>query len=178
VQEALLALLPEDRGLARNELDKLAVFAHQRDAPVTMPEALALLAAEAEAALDEATLAALAGRFGPAIEALDRLDGVSGISALKALQRRLLRLLEARGHIDRGASAAEAGDKLRPKVFWSEKEAFAAQLRVWTTRRLLVGLNILWQAEIAAKSAGSPQDLIAADAFRRVAGVVGPQAGD
>ena len=160
--------LPGDRGLIRGEVEKLALFAHGRKAPLTGAETAALLAMEGEAALDEATLAVAGGEPKKAVEALHGADA-SGITAMKALERRLLRMQEARLAVDQGASPTDAGAKLRPPVFWKERDAFAAHLRVWSAPRLSAALDVVWRAQLRAMTAGAPQDLIAAEAFRVVA---------
>lgn len=171
--EALAALLPSDRGLVRRELEKLAAFAYGADAPLTAADVEALIVAEGDAAVDEAGLAALAGRSDIAVERLERVEGLSGVSAIKSLERRLLRLLDARARVDGGTSAQDAMAKLRPPVFWKEREAFAAQLRAWNAKMLIAALDACWDAEVRSKRAGAPAELLAADAHRNVAKLVG-----
>jgi len=168
--EALMDHLPTDRGLVRREIEKLAAYAHGRSDALGLEDLTALLPDAGDSAMDEAVNAASEGRAAAAMEALARIDALSGVSAIKALERKLMRLLEARGHIDRGVSPIDAAGKLRPPVFWKERDAFQAQLRAWTTPRLLRALDALWSAEIAAKSAQSPQAMLAADAFSKAAG--------
>ncbi|MGE0828345.1 MAG: DNA polymerase III subunit delta [Hyphomonadaceae bacterium] len=171
--EAIFDLLPEDRALMRGEIEKLALFAHGREAPIGLGELSALLPDESDEALDAAIAAALAGRAGAAAEALARVEGVNGVAAIKAMERKLLRLLEARTLMDQGLSATDAAGKLRPPVFWKERDAFQAQLRSWSAVRLSRALDALWKAEIAAKQAQSPQALLAADAFQKTARFAG-----
>lgn len=168
-EEALAALLPADRGLMRREIEKLAAYAHGSNAPLAAADIEALIADENDGQLDAAGRAALEGRIGAALEILERIDALSGVSAIKALERRLLRLLDARARVDAGLSPPDAMAKLRPPVFWKERDAFLAHLRAWSARRLIAGLDALWAAELRAKQAQSPQELIAADAYRSVA---------
>lgn len=172
-QEDFIAALPQDRGLARNEIEKLALYAHGLGRKLNSDDLAHLLTDESESALDAASSAAAAGKVGAAIEALARIDNLSGVSALRALQRRMMQLNEARALIDTGASPADAVGKLRPPVFWKERDAMAAQARAWNARRLAAAFEILWQAELRSKTAGAPQALIAADAFRGVAKLIG-----
>ncbi|MGE3142682.1 MAG: DNA polymerase III subunit delta, partial [Hyphomonadaceae bacterium] len=152
-RETLAALLPPDRGLMRREIEKLAAFAYRAAAPLKSAEIEALIADEGEGALDAAGLAALAGQPGPAIETLARVDAMNGVSAIKALERRLLRLLDARARVDGGASPPDAMAKLRPPVFWKERDGFLAHLRAWEARRLIAALDILRAAEQRANQA-------------------------
>ena len=87
-EEAFLAALPADRGLMRQEIEKLALYAHDLGRKISVDDLDALLAGEAESALDAASLAAAQGRAAQAVEALARIDALSGVSALRALLRR------------------------------------------------------------------------------------------
>ena len=171
-QEDFLTALPADRGMARKEIEKLALYAHGLGRKLSSDDLAQLLTDEGESALDAASLAAASGKPAQAIEALARIDSLSGVSALRALERRMLQLNEARAQMDQGASASDAIAKLRPPVFWKERDVVANQARMWTGKKLSAAFDILWAAELRAKTAGSPQDLVAADAFRSVAKLV------
>jgi DNA polymerase III subunit delta len=174
-EEAFLAALPSDRGLAKQEIEKLALYVNGLGRPLNVDDVESLIASEAESALDAASLAAAEGRAAQAVEALARIDNVSGVSALRALLRRLHQLRDLRGMIDGGMGAADAVGKLRPPVFWKERDAVVAQARLWTAKRLNAAYETLWAAELRCKTAGAPQDLIAADAYRGVAKLVGSE---
>lgn len=171
-EDAFLAALPPDRGLATREIEKLAVFAHELGRPVSVQDIEALMASETESALDAASLAAAQGRANDAVESLARIDALAGVSALRALLRRLHQLRDARTMIDDGTSASDAIGKLRPPVFWKERDAITALARIWTTKKLAAAYDVLWTAELRCKVAGAPQELIAADAYRQVAKLV------
>lgn len=172
-EEVFLAALPSDRGLARQEIEKLALYAHGLGRKIDVSDLAALMANEAESALEAASLAAVQGRASHAVEALARIDSFSGVSALRALLRRMHQLREARAMMDAGMNATDAVARLRPPVFWKERDAVAAQARVWTARKLSAAYDVLWAAELRAKTGGAPQELIAADAYRNVASLAG-----
>jgi DNA polymerase-3 subunit delta len=172
-EDFFLSALPADRGLARQEIEKLALFAHNLSRALNLEDLEALMAAEAESALDAASLAAAQGKAALAVESLARIDALSGVSALRALLRRLHQLRDARVMIDQGASPEDAVAKLRPPVFWKERDAVASQARLWTAKKLNAAYDVLWTAEMRSKTAGAPQELIAADAYRSVAKLVG-----
>jgi len=172
-EESFLAALPADRGLMRQEIEKLALYAHGLGRGVSVEDLAALMTDEGESALDAASLAAAQGRAAQAVEALARIDALSGVSALRALLRRLHQLRDARALIDGGMSPDDAVGKLRPPVFWKERDAVAAQVRLWNAKKLNAAYDVLWTAELRAKTAGAPQELIAADAYRGVAKLVG-----
>lgn len=168
-QDTFQTALPADRGLARKEIEKLALFAHDLGRPISRDDLAQLMTDESEGALDAASLAAVSGRAPQAVEALARIDQLSGVSAIRALERRMLQLQDARTMIDGGMSATDAIAKLRPPVFWKERDAVANQARAWTGKKLSAAFDLLWTAELRCKVAGAPQELIAADVFRSVA---------
>jgi DNA polymerase-3 subunit delta len=172
-EESLLAALPSDRGLVRQEIEKLSLFAHGLGRKLSTDDLTQIMASEAESALDAASLAAAQGEAAQAVEALARIDSLSGVSALRALLRRLLQLRDARIMIDEGASVSDAVARLRPPVFWKERDAVAAQARIWNAKKLSAAFDVLWAAELRAKTASAPHGLIAADAYRSVAKLVG-----
>jgi len=172
-EDYFLSALPADRGLARQEIEKLATYAHNLGRNVSVEDLEALMAAEAESALDAASLAAAQGKAALAVESLARIDALSGVSALRALLRRLHQLRDARLLIDGGTSPEEAVAKLRPPVFWKERDTVASQARLWTSKKLNAAYDVMWTAEMRSKTAGAPQELIAADAYRSVAKLVG-----
>jgi DNA polymerase III subunit delta len=172
-EDYFLAALPADRGLMRQEIEKLALYAHDLGRGVSIADLEALMASEAESALDAASLAAAQGKAAQAVESLARIDALSGVSALRALLRRLHQLRDARALIDQGMSPTDAIAKLRPPVFWKERDAVASQARLWTAKKLNAAYDVLWTAELRSKTAGAPQELIAADAYRGVAKLVG-----
>lgn len=171
-EDIFIAALPTDRGLATREIEKLALYAHGLSRRISIADLEALMAQEAESALDAASLAATQGRASQAVEALARVDALSGVSALRALLRRLHQLRDARALIDEGMAPSDAVAKLRPPVFWKDRDAIAAQARLWGGKKLAGAYDVLWQAELRCKVAGAPQELIAADAYRSVANLV------
>jgi DNA polymerase-3 subunit delta len=172
-EDYFLSALPHDRGLARKEIEKLALYAYELGRTIGVEDLEALMASEAESALDAASLAAAQGKSAQAVESLSRIDALSGVSALRALLRRLHQLREARTLIDGGMSSEDAIAKLRPPVFWKERDAVASQARLWTSKKLNAAYDVMWAAEMRSKTAGAPQELIAADAYRSVAKLVG-----
>lgn len=172
-REVFVAHAPSDRALARGELEKISLFAHDLGRNVEPADLAALAAVEAEGEMDDATNAAASGRVALALDMLDRLESTNGVSLIKAMERKMLRLLEARTLVDGGVAPNDAGDRLKPKVFWKERDLFASQVRMWTTARALDALNVLWAAELRAKTAGAPQDVIAAGAYKRIAEIAG-----
>jgi DNA polymerase-3 subunit delta len=165
-----IANAPVDRSLMRGEIEKLALFAHGLSRALDVDDLVALAASEDDSQLDAAALAAVGGKGAEAMELLETHQG-GGVSSIKTLERRILRVLEARKFVDDGVPIADAGDRLKPKVFWKERDLFAGHVRRWSAQRLRAALAALWDAEVRSKRAGAPAEAIAADAYRRVAAI-------
>lgn len=170
----LVALLGEDRGVSRSEIEKLILFKGPkalRDGPttITLDDVRAVLVDTISDAVGEAAGAAADGARERLAVALRRsaTSGASPISILRALQREFGRLRTARALMAEGASAEAAMAKLRPPVFFLEKRAFEARLRRWPLAALDASLDMLIDAELDAKSTGLPdQELVERAAFR------------
>ena len=174
--EALRALreaASADRALLRQEIEKLATYAHGLGRPLSAEDVDALIGDSATSAMDAAARHATDGAGALAVEALLSMEATGAISALKALERRLLRLAEARSLADGGMGPQAAVKALKPPVFWKDQDVMADQLRHWSQGGLGRALDLVWGCEIACKRAGAPQDLLVAQCYRGVAGVRG-----
>ncbi|MEO1014543.1 MAG: DNA polymerase III subunit delta [Pseudomonadota bacterium] len=170
------SLLGIDRGVSRAELEKLIAFvgpkgvARETDA-ITVDDVRACLVDTTTDAVDEVAGAALDGRQDKLSVALRRSAGAgaSEIGLLRGLQRGVTRLSAAQDAIATGSSPRDAMKRLRPPVFFAEQNAFSARLRAWPKGKLAAAMDLLLDAEAAAKSTGAPQRAIAERAAMRVA---------
>ncbi len=162
VGDQLLAAADGDTGVLAQELEKFALFL---DASAADPKTLSaadfsrLGADSAEDDMNALVHAITMGKL-PAVERqLALLAGSSPIPALRAMARRLLLLADLRAQVDAGVSASEAVNRVRPPIFFKEKDSLAASLSGWSRRRIAAGLAAMLAAEEGIKtadSAGSP----------------------
>jgi DNA polymerase-3 subunit delta len=154
--------LGEDRALTRAELDKLALFAGQRSAPLELADAMACVGDGAGRAVDEVALAAADGDQGGLDRALahEFAAGASPITLLRGAGRHLQRLHLAAGLLQDGASIDRALGALRPPPFGPFRERFARQATRWSAADLAVALDRVLAAEIACKRTGAPAEAI------------------
>jgi len=162
-----------DRALLRQEIEKLALYAHGLGRPLSAADVDALIGDSASAAMDAAARHAMDGAGALAAEALGSMETIGAISALKVLERRLLRIAEARSFADGGMGPLAAVKALKPPVFWKDQDVMAEQLGRWTRAGLSRALDLVWRCEIACKRAGVPQDLLVAHCYREVAEAMG-----
>jgi DNA polymerase-3 subunit delta len=163
-----------DRAMTRGELVKLAIYAG-RGAEITLEDARAVVGDSAEIDGDDAAQAASLGDVPRLARALDRLDaeGVSPVTVLRSAQRLFTRLHLCALRMDEEALDADAAmARLRPPVFWKEKDAFKRALRRLDARALGRALALLLEAERSAKSGlGRVGTLAAQRALYAIAGV-------
>jgi len=152
-----------DRGVARQEIAKLALYVDARpDAPASA--ALADVAAIG-ADLADADLGALVdGVVGgnPAEVSRQLVDfaaTVPGIVMVRAVARRLWLLLDLRAAVDVGASASRAVDAARPPIFWKDRPLVVMQVAKWRTGAIRSALTRVLDAERAVKRSGSAGDV-------------------
>lgn len=152
-----------DRGVARQEIAKLALYVDARpDAPASV--ALADVAAIG-ADLADADLGALVdGVVGgnPAEVSRQLVDfaaTVPGIVMVRAVARRLWLLLDLRAAVDGGASASRAVDAARPPIFWKDRPLVVMQVAKWRTGAIRTALTRILDAERAVKRSGSAGDV-------------------
>jgi DNA polymerase III subunit delta len=159
--DLLEALLGADRGLTRNEIEKLALYKGE-PGRVSAEDVLAVVSGAASVSFDAMAYAACDGNDA----ALDRgltsayAEGLQAIPLLRAVARHLLRLLQGRSAMARGASAVQAVESLKPPVFFRMQPAFRRQLDCWRPATIARALIIIIEAEMDCKETGAPQELL------------------
>ena len=158
IEEEALALfiaeLPGHRGLANQEMEKLALYGRGLGRALSSKDIRILSTSDIDHALHDLISATLAGQVHAAQSGLERitLAGTSPISILRALQRESNRLLLA--HTLMGTGGGDIGMKLKPPVFKNKWPAFRATLALWSPKRLARVLERIHDAEAQIKTAG------------------------
>ena len=153
--------LPRERGVARQEIERLALFLGPGSGKVAGPDDLeAHLGVEPEASLADAAALAFGGRLGPAQAALRRAraEGEGGPAAVRVLGMHLGRLRQTLILAKSGASLQEAAKSAG--VFWKNEREFLRQARSWSLDALDLLQPEVLDADRACKRTGSPDDLI------------------
>lgn len=162
--------LPRERGIVRQEIERLTLFLGPRSGTVGDPELLeTFFGVTADASLAEAAAHAAGGRPGPAFAGLRRAmgEGESGVAAVRSIGGHLGRLRRIRVLVD-GGSAPEAATK-SSGVFWKQEREVLRQHRAWTSTALDRAQGDVMAADRACKSAGAPDALLAERLFLTIA---------
>ena len=169
--ELFVARLPRERGVARAEIERLALFLGPGSGrQATAQELEQFLGVEPEASLFDAAADAFGGRMGPAQAGLRRAfgEGEGGPAAVRAAGMHLAKLRRvltlARSGADMKEAAKSAG------VFWKQEREFLRQARAWTLSELDRIQPDVLDADRACKTAGSPDALIAERLLMTIAG--------
>ena len=163
--------LPRERGVARQEIERLALFLGPGSGKTAGPEDLeAHLGVEPEASLADAAAHAFGARIGPAQAALRRAraEGEGGPAAVRALGMHLGRLRQVLVLHRTGAGLQEAAKSAG--VFWKNEREFLRQARSWSLEALEGLQPAVLDADRACKRTGSPDGLISERLAMTIAG--------
>jgi DNA polymerase-3 subunit delta len=161
-REALVERLGADRALSRGEIEKLLLYVGTRR-EIGVEDVEAVVGDVSELAIERITFAAAAGEVQRAVAECGRAvsAGESPQTIIAATQRHFQRLHRARAAVDRGGSLDEALRQMRPPLHFKQKDAFAAQCRMWSTPRLNEALRRISGAARSARLAGPLEEPLA-----------------
>ena len=160
-----------DRGVSRQELDKLVTYAGTGKRSITLADAAACIGDSSALSLDDVADAAAGGQLLALDRAIGRslLAGEAPVALIRAAQRHLQRLHLVAGLRDAGQPLEAALGRLRPPLHFSRKDSFRGQLGRWPVARLAQALDLLTEAEIECKSTGAADEVLARAALTRIA---------
>lgn len=154
--------LPKERGVARQEIERLILFLGPGSGFNATPADLVdHLGVEPEASLSEAAVDAFGGRLSSAQSQMRRAwaEGEAGPTAVRAIGMHLAKLRRALVLMANGAGAQEAAKAAG--VFWKSEREFLRQARSWRLADLDALQPEIVEADKACKTAGSPDAVIA-----------------
>ena len=163
--------LPKERGVARQEIERLALYLEPGSGRTAAPKDLDdFLGVEPDASLSDAAADAFGGRLAEAQAGLRRAaaEGETGPAAIRAVSLYLGRLRRTLTLAKNGASLQEAAKA--SGVFWKQEREFLRQARSWSLDDLDRLQPELLAADKACKTAGSPDQLIAERLALAIAG--------
>lgn len=167
----LVGRLPKERGVAKQEIERLALFLGPGSGAIATPADLeGFLGVEPEASLFDAASDAFGGRLAEAQAGLRRAaqEGESGPAAVRAIGQHLGKLRKTLTLVKSGAGAQEAAKA--SGVFWKQEREFLRQCRSWSLNELDRLQPEVLAADKACKSTGSPDRLIAERLALTIAG--------
>lgn len=169
--ELFVGRLPRERGVARQEIERLALWLGPGSGrQATAADLTEFLGVEPEASLFDAAFDAFGARAAPAQAGLRRAfaEGEGGAAAVRAVGLQLARLRRALTLMASGAGPQEAAKAAG--VFWKQEREFLRQARAWSLDALEPLHGEVLDADRRCKTAGSPDLLIAERLVLAIAG--------
>ena len=157
--------LGNDRGVTRQELEKICLFAEDTKT-LSLEEAEELVGQSNHLSVDQLSAAMASGQNDLAMRLLDRLiaEGNEPIGLIRQCSYYFLRLKKARMAMDDGMDVEQAMNTLRPQVFFKQKPQFKQHLNRFRTAHLSHILTRLMDGERRIKQ-GMPPELICSQLF-------------
>jgi DNA polymerase-3 subunit delta len=166
-----VARMPKERGVARQEIERLALYLGPGSgANATPAELEQFLGVEPESSLLDAASDAFGGRLADAQAGMRRAaqEGEAGPAAVRAIGMHLGKLRRVLTLHKSGAGLQEAAKA--SGVFWKQEREFLRQARAWTLDELDRLQPEVLTADKLCKTAGSPDSLIAERLALTIAG--------
>jgi DNA polymerase-3 subunit delta len=154
--------LPRERGLMRQEIERLALYIGPGSGrTIDVDELEAHLGVEPDASLQDAALQAFGGRPAPSQAGLRRAlaEGESAVMAVRQASIHLGKLRRINVLQGAGAGAKEAAKAAG--VFWKQEAEMLRQARSWRLEDLDLVQDSVNVADVATKTTGLPEALIA-----------------
>jgi DNA polymerase-3 subunit delta len=165
--DAAVSLLGPDRGMARRQIDKLALYA-LGGKRVEVEDVRAVMGDEAEARTEEVCDLAGEGELAKLDRAIERLwaANISPVAILRVAMGHFQKLALARAP---GGPGPEAAMKRYPQIHFSRAASFRAQVRRWSEPQLQDALDLLLDTEALCKTTAVPAEAVCARALFNVA---------
>ena len=158
---AIVSRLGSDRGVTRQELEKLTLYAAGTKT-IAEADVLAVMGDESELRVDEVCDAAGEGDYKRLDATLERLwaAGTSPVSLLRQAMAHFQRLMVVKAGVEEGANADAAMKRLRPMVHFKREPSFKAQVSRGTMDALATALDQLYEAEALVKTTAVPAEAV------------------
>ncbi len=158
--------LGADRGITRQELEKLALYA-QGAQTVTAAHVAETIGDESELKMDQACDSAGEGDYASLDSALGRLwaAGVSPVAVLRLGLGHFQKLALVRAEMDDGGNLRSAMMKLRPPLHFSRTTSFEKQVSRFSQNQLQEALARLYEGEVLTKTTAVPAEAAASHAL-------------
>jgi DNA polymerase-3 subunit delta len=169
--ELFVSRLPHERGVARQEIERLAMFLGPGSGrSASAADLRDFLGVEPESSLADAAQDAFGGKLAAAYAGLRRAaaEGEGGVAAVRVIGLHLARLRRTLTLAKAGAGLSEAAKA--SGVFWRNEREFLRQARAWSLEQLDALQGEVLDADRACKQTGSPDALIAERLALTIAG--------
>ncbi len=150
-----------DRGVVRAETEKLMVYMGKNKS-ISLDDVADCIGGGGVLPLDDLARNAAAGQFAEADRVLRFLlsEGEAPVRILRVLQDYFMRLHVTKARVANGEDMDFALKKLRPPVFFKQKDGFVAQVHGWSFPAMEQAMTLLVSAEAKCKQTGSEPEVL------------------
>lgn len=162
--------LGSDRGVTRQEIEKLALYAHGQKS-VGIEDVRATLGDESEVRVEEVLDATGEGDLKRLDLALERVwaEDMSAVAVVRTALGHFQKLLSAKVASQRGENIDSAMRKMWPPIHFSRVSSFKAQATRWNEDRLSDALDLLLETEALCKTTAVPGEAVLGRALFNIA---------
>ena len=173
--------LGADRGVTRQELERLALYVGPRGSAkrdgrgtvmITLDDVEQMIGDGAVASMESVIDAVASGMLDNADQALTRLSlaGTPAPAVLNRLRTHFQNLHLTQGHIENGMSRNEAlRASFRPPLHFKRVSIVERQINLWSKAKISTALSIIHETEASCRETGSPDVTLAAYTMLRLA---------
>lgn len=167
----LSANIAGDRARARSEIEKLFLYKGSEGKNITLEDARAACGEAGDQSIDDLLYAMGNGRIEASLAAYNKLleEGVQVVTILRSIQNHFRRLHLVKSSIDAGSTVEMAMKQLQPAIFFKQEDAFKAQLRKYSDKKLIAMMQRLNQIEAQTKTTGAPVETLCSQAILSLA---------
>ena len=156
-------LIDGDLALINSEIEKMALYmgyGKQGKKNITIENIKEIAAGGNDVTISDVIMNTMSGNLLETDNYFHRAikSKLNSAVVLRGLQNHLVRLIQAKTQVNKGASLESAINSLRPPVFYMHKTNFMKHLRIWTLSALHKALTQSLVVEQNLKTAGAPQE--------------------
>lgn len=154
IPSLLAETLPANRMLVNSEIEKLITYKEGDESPINADDIINVINEASEISLDELCNAIALQNPKSTQKCINQLiaEDKNFVFIIRVLLKYFMRLYEVKAQVEQGASAMDAVGKLRPPVFFKQKDNLIKNCRVVSNARIKEVLDTLLKLELQCKN--------------------------
>ncbi len=154
IPSLLAESLPANRMMVNSEIEKLITYKEGDESPINSEDVVNVITEASEISLDELCNAIALKDAKLTQKCIEQLiqEDKNFVFVIRVLLKYFMRLFEVKASIEQGASVVDAVGKLRPPVFFKQKDNLIKNCRLVSNDRIKLVLNTLLRLELQCKN--------------------------
>lgn len=169
--QLLCGRLSADRKISTGELDKLITYLDTRR-NIELEDVRHAISDASGSSTEDLCYFVADGAIGKALDAYRELlnEGGEPVSLVRTISYHFMRLLDYAAQVEKGRSAREVVDAIRPPVMFYRKDSLVRQVNLWKKNTVLDVLDLLYRAEKDCKTTNLPAEEILSYTLMQIGG--------